>query len=587
MSTEIKTLKTKIDYLAIQDPNVINDKLRQIVGPDQIINTQTIIAHLDEIYSQLKPLTGPFPNPFKEAEYGSVEVGEAKSRLEKLLMNVSSCIRLKPDWLTKINNPIIVNKWKLESLNRGVNEEEFKYVIDELHHFATLSLGKIRISPVDGVWEADHEIDATTKTQLLECVKQFEDLPESELDWHPGSNQQVLDLVHPSLYCFVNDLTHVTEDFIPLSETLTSMGSGSPYTVPEEKSSNISNHLNLYKNVDHDYSLSKKYQWLPSEFKVDNDGHVTIESYINNLHPIKHKKLYGVIEKIFESFVPMFNKVLTDLANGTYKKNKVDVDSDWYESFEEYMKRCDIEKKDEDDEDDPYEDEYDSYRENKIIKIPEIKPFVPSQTSRFVDLNGRTLQVIVKLANIELKPENPRYPGGSWHVEGMKNEKIVASGIYYYCSDNITESHLEFREAINDPDYEQNDNRGVEEIYGLIDTDPLNQDLGYLITQEDRCIAFPNLYQHRVKPFELIDGSKPGHRKILVFFLVDPTHRIISTANVPPQQLTWYEGKEIPQSLMTLEEAKKHREELMKERKYFIKENTERFFERPFSLCEH
>ena len=31
----------------------------------------------------------------------------------------------------------------------------------------------------------------------------------------------------------------------------------------------------------------------------------------------------------------------------------------------------------------------------------------------------RGLQVIVKLANIELTPEKPRYEGGSWHVEGQ------------------------------------------------------------------------------------------------------------------------------------------------------------------------
>jgi hypothetical protein len=29
------------------------------------------------------------------------------------------------------------------------------------------------------------------------------------------------------------------------------------------------------------------------------------------------------------------------------------------------------------------------------------------------------LQVIVKLANIELNPEKPEYHGGSWHIEGQ------------------------------------------------------------------------------------------------------------------------------------------------------------------------
>ncbi|KAL9015696.1 MAG: hypothetical protein Q9185_006922 [Variospora sp. 1 TL-2023] len=34
------------------------------------------------------------------------------------------------------------------------------------------------------------------------------------------------------------------------------------------------------------------------------------------------------------------------------------------------------------------------------------------------------LQIIVKLANIHLSPENPEYPGGSWHVEGQANESM-------------------------------------------------------------------------------------------------------------------------------------------------------------------
>lgn len=35
------------------------------------------------------------------------------------------------------------------------------------------------------------------------------------------------------------------------------------------------------------------------------------------------------------------------------------------------------------------------------------------------DYANRGLQVIVKLANIELTPEKPDYEGGSWHIEGQ------------------------------------------------------------------------------------------------------------------------------------------------------------------------
>lgn len=156
------------------------------------------------------------------------------------------------------------------------------------------------------------------------------------------------------------------------------------------------------------------------------------------------------------------------------------------------------------------------------------------------------------------------------------NENIVASGIYYYDQDNIPESYLEFREAVKEPSYEQNDDIGVEIVYNLENEGPLNQYLGHIITSNNRCIAFPNVYQHRVEPFSLIDKDKPGYRKILVFFLVDPTKSILSTVSVPPQQ-----------GVMSLKDAKSHRSKLMKERKYFVEQNSEFFFERPFSLCEH
>ena len=41
----------------------------------------------------------------------------------------------------------------------------------------------------------------------------------------------------------------------------------------------------------------------------------------------------------------------------------------------------------------------------------------------------------------------------------------------------------------------------------------------------DRCVAFPNLYQHQVQPFKLADPEKSGHRKILVFFDVGPQQK--------------------------------------------------------------
>ena len=76
-----------------------------------------------------------------------------------------------------------------------------------------------------------------------------------------------------------------------------------------------------------------------------------------------------------------------------------------------------------------------------------------------------------------------------------------------YSSSNITQSNLQFRTVVREPNYEQNDYRGVEIVYGLGNHLPLNQSLGELMAQEDRCIAFPNIYQHRLAPFRLQDPT--------------------------------------------------------------------------------
>jgi len=115
----------------------------------------------------------------------------------------------------------------------------------------------------------------------------------------------------------------------------------------------------------------------------------------------------------------------------------------------------------------------------------------------------------------------------------------------------------------------------------LTDEDAMNQVLGSAETRVGRVLAFPNILQHHVDPFRLADPSRPGHRKILVFFLLDPSVTIISTSDVPPQQ-PWS-----PTSTMTMEQAKEFRSQLMQERKLFVDEHNEKIYEREFSLCEH
>ena len=187
----------------------------------------------------------------------------------------------------------------------------------------------------------------------------------------------------------------------------------------------------------------------------------------------------------------------------------------------------------------------------------------------------------------------------------MKNEHIVASDIHYWHSENITESKLSFRTSISSPIYEQFEGRGVQCVYGLTDEAPLIQNIGSVTSVQGRSLCWPNILQHKVEGFCLEDPTKPGVRKILVFFLVDPGLRILSTAHIPPQQQAWMELEldrmqvfaRFPTDVRNLimqyawhfphERALQVRDEVMTERKYFTEQNTEKVFLREFSLCEH
>ncbi|AQU68289.1 DUF4246 domain-containing protein [Streptomyces niveus] len=496
-----------------------------------------------------------FPLPFHASR--SISFATPRTLREIQMMRCSSQIRAKPRWFDKMNDADIVARWTREAVDQGLTEAQVRYVLAELRHYAQLRDGRtgVEVSAVDGVWQSDTLIDDNLRSRLREAVRVLEEVPEAAQDWHPGSGNQVLDLVHPSLFCLVREVSGAHEQ---------------AWQNPTDRYSK--------------YEFSEKFQWLPTDVDVSDDGDVAFRSYINNVHPETHRELASVLPDLFARLRPLLENVLTDLRHPRPLRIEADPYG-WYDSKPEYPNRTSYS------DDAAYQEAVgawetatDDWWENRSPAVPDAPVFTPPEPpgdSARVDLRGQRLQVIVKLATIHLTPEKPDYSGGSWHVEGMMNERIVSTGIYYWDGENITESTLSFRAALDDPDYEQNDDNGLRDVYGLEDEDALNQLLGSASTPAGRCLAFPNILQHRVGPFALADPTRPGHRKILAFFLVDPSQRIVSTSDVPPQQ-PWSDT-----STMTLEQAEDFREQLMRERKFFVDEHNEQLYEREFSLCEH
>ncbi|KAF8154436.1 hypothetical protein B0H34DRAFT_523156 [Crassisporium funariophilum] len=498
------------------------------------------------------------------------------------------------------------------------------WCIDELRYKAKLFAengGHVTVFNGDVV-KSDVAVNITIRSALKAAVSILEVVPKHAKDWHPGSDNQVLDLVHPSLFPLVYGQSRILKDDITtLDDCITKCGAGKTLAIPPEEETILTQEKYqryISEEIGELKPFSRKFQWLPCEVDISGPHDtVRITSYINNLHPRLHKRLYTIIEKVISQAIPLWNTTLTPQQCSRGRIERIVYDSVTYEQDEDDFSDSEGPQQEEDENDDIYNERRKYWiKEVRTAMQPEPESFTPPKepekpVNLRTDFGHRGLQIIVKLANIHLTPDNPTYKGGSWHVEGQMNEHICATALYYYDNENITDSRIAFRQQtetnIDHITYEQGERSWLREIFGCEDEGEGTQEVGSVETVEGRLLAFPNILQHQVQPFKLADASKPGHRKILALFLVDPGIRIISTANIPCQRRDWWaeavktDGglRKLPLELQDhvlrqvdefpigIEEANQLRLELMQERRRHVISQRENFECQQFNLCEH
>ncbi|KAH6603880.1 hypothetical protein Trco_007326 [Trichoderma cornu-damae] len=557
----------------------------------------------------------------------------------------------KPSWHEKVFDEAIVQKWREEARNQSENglyarimeekwhiceipkpecriisEEAFEFCISELRNKAAYFVETGLIPTLDSAGNSIVKSDGLISNGFRrELTKAFETLradQAADVDWQPRSNDMVQNLVHPSMYPFVYGQSRfLDEEQVGRENALGFVGGGR--VVPEitqlpdyglrfANSTWLSNDVGV---VPPEYR-SSLYQWLPANVVFREDGTAKLTSYINNLHPGKYPAIYEAVEHAIDAALPAWDQCLRE--NTGYKTN---ITPGRLQSRFEPITESD------DDNDDlwrpsmkfePPEYYHPPLREvpasvgqtmipgqwveSREAILPEPRGFeeidyAPPQRIRD-KFKQHGLQVIVKMASIELTPEKPDFPTGAWHVEGQMNERICATALFYLDSDNITESHLSFRMQTNsflqdDISTAQGQYNYLERVYGtgLGHGATCLQNYGDVKTPQGRLLAFPNVFQHRVSSFRLKDAAKPGHRRFLALWLVDPHERVVSTANVPPQQKDWWteasKGEDAPEGLMTVEEAREHRLVLMRERSRYEVRAEETLHSRSYNFCEH
>ncbi|KAK5625955.1 hypothetical protein RRF57_001671 [Xylaria bambusicola] len=515
---------------------------------------------------------------------------------EVAMMHVMDRLTDKPDWDKKVFDDEIVAHWRAEAIAypddalwklaatdaagsdsrfKGVmTEKMFDYCIEELRgkvkHFADTGIVPTLDSEIATAAKSDELVQPELTKMLRESFDRLKKDQSNAPDWHPGTDEKVLNLVHPSMYPLVYKSTKVFRDeVVGVADAIDRWAGKGTIICNDEAGSEASAHVPAE-------CWSENYQWLPSNVALRDDGSVKFTSYINNLHPTKYPEIYSAIEQLVRKALPMWDQCLWTQSD--YEENNrpgrltsrfslPDWPSDenmelWTPSSWEALRPTTPNL----DEDTKTEEERrkaewtlnsklkEMWLQTRQPIIPEPNPFEEVDyhpRSRLVEKFKDTgLQIIVKMVSIELTPEKPTYPHGSWHIEGQINEHICGTALYYVDSENVTTSHLSFR-MHTDVDLQekglwdigQYEYHWLEIVHGTrlgMSHGAGGQHFGNIETPQGRLLAFPNSLQHAVSPFELVDKTKPGHRRFIALWLVDPNIRVISTANVPPQQQDWW-----------------------------------------------
>jgi hypothetical protein len=145
------------------------------------------------------------------------------------------------------------------------------YCVEELKYKAQILKQTGFISVYNGdVIKSDTAIPVELQSSLKVGVAPLENVPSWQKDWHPGSNGQVLDLVHPSLFPLVYGVSRILkDDTVGLDDFVTRCGEGQ--VVPAHEEPPYNSPLFLGHNVAGSEPYSLKFQWLPCDIDISGD----------------------------------------------------------------------------------------------------------------------------------------------------------------------------------------------------------------------------------------------------------------------------------------------------------------------------
>lgn len=137
------------------------------------------------------------------------------------------------------------------------------WCIEELKYKSQLFKTNGFISIYNGdVVKSDTIVPELLKTALQNAVAPVENIPAQDRDWHPGSWEKVLDLVHPSLFPLIYGRSRILKSGRTTLTDFTSFGHETEIIqLPQSDMLRLRN-SRLY---------STKFQWLPCEVDISEE----------------------------------------------------------------------------------------------------------------------------------------------------------------------------------------------------------------------------------------------------------------------------------------------------------------------------
>ena len=434
------------------------------------------------------------------------------------------------EWQRAIFDPVFTFEWKSGKIMSGRDitramadwcVEEVKYCVSEYVH------SKIIPTIDGGVIKSDTLIPESLHNEFQRVAASFRN---ASVQTSPTDG--VLEIVDPFLYPFSWERTRTLHFEAPLnlSDCIKRSGEGQLARQPDERDCPVEER-GKYRN---DMAFSRRFQFLPFEITFGDarsgEGGSKIASYINNVHPIRHRTFYNTLESFIDKIIPSLNRAIMALKAPSYENVRLHVAD---------LGRKPMIKKD--------VDNFCPPEQRAIVD------FIDGQGRYrdwlFVDLKKEFwnigLQFTLHIQEISLDRNRPGFSGEEWHVQGQRNERICATAIHVLSCKNSTPANLSFRRRVHveeaslakgyiqEPPF-------APEIYGAQSGDPVLQHMGDIELREGRVVTYPNIFQTRLLPFELEDPDQGGHVTLLTMHLIDPNRRMMSTAMVPCQRKDWW-----------------------------------------------